>query len=182
MLTRRFVFAALSVLLVALPAAANPSRECRPRRINSVTIHSEGTGTLIAVTFAGRRHPRLLRSSDPIDAYAVADVDNDGDLDILATSNRHGLLLWRNAGRGRFVFASPSRVHLTHPRAPEIRHRPRLEDGPIAADDRYEAAMPRAPGGHWSNRAAAVVFLSDPFTPPAPTVHRPGRAPPTASA
>jgi hypothetical protein len=42
----------------------------------------------------------------PIDALTVADVDNDGDLDIHASARDGQLVLWRNAGNGQFRLAT----------------------------------------------------------------------------
>jgi hypothetical protein len=58
----------------------------------------------------------------PIDALAVADVDNDGDLDILASVRNGQLVMWRDAGNGTTVSrprpstassAAPSRASAT---------------------------------------------------------------------
>src|SRR5262249_62396616 len=126
------------LLLVALPVTVEAAhhrehrehRKHQPRRIDRVTLTPDGQGSVISVTFVGRDHPRLLRSTDPIAAYTVADVDNDGDLDILATSDRSGLLLWRNAGRGRFVLASPATRRSASQPAPGVRHFTTAVDGP----------------------------------------------------
>jgi hypothetical protein len=158
-------------------------RKHQARRIDRVTLSPDGQGTVIAVTFAGHDdQPRLLRSIDPIATYAVADVDNDGDLDILAASERSGLLLWRNAGRGRFVLASlTSRRSATQP-APDVRHLSRADEGLVAADERYDAAMPRAPSRQGSDPIATIPPAPSPVVPHPPTVPRSGRAPPRPSA
>jgi hypothetical protein len=74
-------------------------------RIDRVRIADQTDGSLVSVELHGRPRPRLLRSVERLVAIVIADVDADGDLDILASTIRHGLLLWRNAGRGHFVLA-----------------------------------------------------------------------------
>jgi VCBS repeat protein len=142
------IAAALVVVGASRPAEAAPLRR-HHRPISHVTLTPDGTGTLIRITYAGRARPhtRILGSHDPIDALAVADVDNDGDLDILAAQQGGDLVLWRNAGRGRFIFAAaaPARRALTR-REPAWRA---VLDGnePVqSGDERYSAAMPRASG------------------------------------
>ena len=149
MVSRRLllaIVAALVVLGASRPAEAVPLRR-HHRPISHITLTPEGTGTLIRITYAGRARPhtRILRSHDPIDALAIADVDNDGDMDILAAREGGGLVLWRNAGRGRFVFAAvPARQGLTRR---ETAWRPVLDASePMqSGDERYSAAMARAP-------------------------------------
>jgi hypothetical protein len=146
---RRVLFAALAALcavLAASPAAAAPIRR-HAVPISAITLTPEGAGTLIQITYRGatRPHTRILRSYEAIDALAVADVDNDGDLDILAARQGGGLVLWRNAGRGRFIVAVPPyRRRLTRG---EAAMRGVLETGePMqSGDERCSAALPRAP-------------------------------------
>jgi hypothetical protein len=141
------IVAAMVVVGASRPAEAVPLRR-HSRPISHITLTPEGTGTLIRITYAGRARPhtRILRSRDPIDSLAIADVDNDGDLDILGARESGGLVLWRNAGRGRFVLAAaPDRHGLTRR---ETAWRPVLEStAPIqSGDERCSAAMARAPG------------------------------------
>jgi hypothetical protein len=175
----------LSCVLAALAGAAEAGahRAHHGRRINSITLTPDGNGSLIAVMFIGRSHPKLLRSADRIATYAVADVDNDGDLDIVATSSGTSLLLWRNAGRGRFVFAAISRgrIPASTPRL-GTRRLVHADDGWVASEDRYDAAMPRAPGPHALVPVTAVFNRSNSFAPPTPLVPRSGRAPPARTA
>jgi len=135
----------LLVLAIAIPgvAAAHSRHE---RRIHSVTLKPDGAGTLISIRFVDRMRPRLLRLTERVDAFVVRDVDNDGDLDILAASTTRGLLLWRNAGRGHFVLAAGPSERPARPPQRTIRHRASEKDGPAASDDRYDATAPRGPG------------------------------------
>jgi FG-GAP-like repeat len=178
--SRRFLFALLGIVLaVAANAEAARRAHHRPRHIDSITLTPDGRGSLISITFAGKEHPRLLRSTDPIAAFALADVDNDGDLDIVATTDRTGLVVWRNTGRGRFVFALPSGIRPPGRPPLGMRHLPRIGDGPVVFDDRYDAAMPRAPGEHGPQPAAVLQSSAPPFARSTPTVRQSGRAPPS---
>src|SRR5262245_25333218 len=85
----RTTLGAFLVLWTAGLAAAAPHRHqhaSRPERaIKSVTVEHDGLGTLIAIIFNGSKHrTRFLHAHEPIDRVAVRDVDNDGDLDIVA--------------------------------------------------------------------------------------------------
>jgi hypothetical protein len=167
-----------------LVGAASPARAAhRHPPIKSITLTPDGSGTLIRITYAGRLRPitRILRSRDPIDALAVADVDNDGDLDILAAAHKGGLRLWRNAGRGRYELAGIPIAATSNRTGRGVRGgRTVLEDHPVqAGDERYDAAMPRAP-----------ALASDPCRLPPPAARErsfgailpsfsPGRAPPS---
>jgi hypothetical protein len=178
--------AALLLTAAARPADAAPGRRHHHRRISAITLTPEGTGTLIRIVFAGRARPliRILRSLDPIDTLAIADVDNDGDLDILAAPKAGGLLLWRNAGRGRYVFACaipPPRRTLT--RAATALHSAIATNAPEqTGDERAGAAVAR-------QRDTAAALLEIPHVIRASSlllsrfsVASRGRAPPPARA
>ena len=179
--SRQLLLGLLGLLAVVLPATAEAARHhgFRHRHITSITVIADGEGSLLAVRFAGHPRARLIRSTDPIASYTVADIDNDGNLDILAASDRSGLLVWHNAGRGRFVLAAISPRQLTHRPAPAARRVAHVDDGPLAADERYDAAMPRAPTHSGSDPAAAVQSAASPFAPSTSRLPRPGRAPPS---
>lgn len=49
------------------------------------------------------RHSQRLQASDRIIRVAIADIDRDGDPDLVASTSRLGLRIWINNGRGRFV-------------------------------------------------------------------------------
>jgi hypothetical protein len=183
---RRFLLSFVGALLlvgIAGPADAAPRRR-HDRPIRAITLTPEGSGTLIRITYAGRAHAhvRLLRSCYPIDALAVADVDNDGDLDILAAKEGGGLVLWRNAGRGRFVFATAPVQHMLSRRETAFRrviitHAPDpsgdLRDG-IAVARAPDAAAGLVEVPHVA-RASSLVLCTF-------SVASRGRAPPPARA
>jgi hypothetical protein len=98
-----FVFFALFIIPCA--AAADTPAVPRDSRIDGVRIVDQADGSVVSVKLRGRLRPRLLRSVERLVSIVIADVDADGDLDILASTIREGLLLWRNGGRGHFVLA-----------------------------------------------------------------------------
>src|SRR5262245_47014548 len=109
-MVRRAVLPALAILLLISSVArvSAAARAPHARRLPRVTVSSEGAGTLIAVTYGSgpRAYVRLLHVREAIDRVALADVDNDGRLDVIAAPRSGALLLWRNAGHGRFSRAA----------------------------------------------------------------------------
>jgi hypothetical protein len=141
------LLAALAVLGASHPTEAAPGRR-HHRPISAITLTPEGSGTLIRITYGGRAHPciRILRSHEPLDAVAVTDIDADGDQDIVAVRESGALVLWRHAGRGRFIVvaAAPDRRPLTSRHL--AFHRVHDTTAPIqSSDERHSPAMARAP-------------------------------------
>lgn len=165
----------LAAMAVPDVAAAHSHHE---RRIHSVTLSPDGGGTLIAIRFVDRARPRLLHLAEPVDALAVRDVDNDGDLDILTASNTRGLVLWRNAGRGHFELAGRPSKRPPRPPLRTVRHRTAVNDGPAASDDRCGAAAPRGPCAIPPAPASHVAFHPTIFRSALVLHPRYGRAPP----
>ena len=58
--------------------------------------------TELAVRLSNGRLQRL-EADDLILRFVVADVDRDGDPDVVATTGRSGLRIWINGGSGRFA-------------------------------------------------------------------------------
>ena len=180
---RRALLVALTAWVAGVTAAS--AAPCgfhahQSRRLSTITFSPFGSGTAIRITYAGRVRPlvRVIESADPIDALMVADVDNDGDLDILASARDGQLMLWRNAGNGQFRLATAPLHRLVS--APDARiGRCHHGDAPIqAGDDRYDAAMPRAPAVTAADPVPAP-FAVNFVCVPVPARQRPsGRAPP----
>jgi len=178
---RRALLLALTAWVAGVTAAsaAPLGFHAHQTRLSAITFSPLGSGSAIRITYAGRMRPlvRVIESADPIDALMVADVDNDGDLDILASA-RDGLVLWRNAGNGQFRLATAPLHRLVS--APDARiGRCHHGDAPIqAGDDRYDAAMPRAPAVTAVDPVPAR-FVVNFVCVPVPARQRPsGRAPP----
>lgn len=181
---RRLLAPALTLLLfaVAVQPASAAGRRCHASRHARETVSARSFGSVIAVTFkrGASQRTHFLRTPALIDRVAVRDVDNDGDLDVLAAPRDGSLLLWRNAGHGRFLLATPphdSRLAANTPRVERIHHR---DDGWQWGAERYDAAMPRAPAVATMARVAIVRLPH--FVPAGPASQRSssGRAPPLA--
>jgi hypothetical protein len=168
-------------VLLALPrAAAADTSGAFDARIDGVRVADEADGSVVAVKLSAHHRLRLLHSVERLVRIATADVDADGDLDILASTIRERLLLWRNAGRGRFILA----------RLPKARDAlggaaPRASGGvPVPAQDEPGEGNvePGLPGGA-SAREPLVLrsfVLSESFSPLAQHRVAPtGRAPPS---
>lgn len=76
----------------------------------------------LAVRFSTTRRLQQLESGERIVAVVAADLDRDGDLDLVASTNRPALHVWINIGRG--VFAARAH-HLGLRRGRLTRHPPR---------------------------------------------------------
>jgi len=101
----------LRLLVVAVATIA-----CMPATLaaQSVRADFDGDGVQDDATFSagvggvivhiGRAHALLpLHAAEAVVAMATADIDRDGDLDLIVRLSRSGIHLWRNADAGRFV-------------------------------------------------------------------------------
>jgi hypothetical protein len=129
-----------------------------------------------------RRQLRLLQTHHRFAHVAVRDVDNDGDLDILAAPrDGGGVVLWRNAGHGRFKLAVvPPTRHGVHRQRSRFVRVQRSEDGWQCGDERYDAAMPRAPAAAAASSSTILGLPPAAFVPPSFVPRSSGRAPPLA--
>lgn len=171
------IFALLAVLWAA-SAEASPAP--LDTRIDAVRIADRADGSIVSVKLRGRTRPRLLRSVERLAAIAIADVDADGDLDILAATIRQGLLVWRNAGRGHFVLARlpKARDALGHAARPRASHDKRASANVEPGEGGADSAIPHIePGRDPLVLRSFVLFES--FSPLAQYRVAPtGRAPP----
>jgi len=177
MATRRAVlglFACVFFAGAAVPAAAAPRAHGVPR----VTLSAEGAGTLISLRY-GASHIHVVHAAVALERVAVADIDSDGDVDIVAAPRDGDLLVWHNAGRGRFARAVlPHGVRRLAARGPSIGRLEKTDDGWQLGDDRYDAAMPRAPDVVVDVHVVAVRITSPVYVRPASFRRSCGRAPP----
>ena len=63
--------------------------------------------TELAVRLSKGLAPQRLKADDLILKFVVADVDRDGDSDVVASTGRSGLQIWINRGSGRFAALVP---------------------------------------------------------------------------
>jgi len=137
----------LSLLAGARPATAESARAPLDPRIHSIGLADRPDGSVVSVELQGSTRLRLLRSVEHLAAIVLADVDADGDLDILASTIRQGLLLWRNAGHGHFVLARLPKARDALGAAPRVSRGTQagLDDEP--GEGSADSAIPRAERG-----------------------------------
>jgi hypothetical protein len=136
-----------ALLAVARAAAAEAPSAALDSRIDAVRVADQPDGSVVAVKLHGRTRLRLLRSVEHLAAIVIADVDADGDLDILASTIRQGLLLWRNAGRGHFVLARLPKARDALGGVPRASHGTHASRDDQPGEGSADSATPRAARG-----------------------------------
>jgi len=174
----------VSILVVALlgvapGAAAEAATAPLDTRIDTVRFANQADGSVVSVKLRGRPRPRILRSVERLVAIVIADVDADGDLDILAATIRQTLVLWRNAGRGHFVLTRLPKARNALGRVPRVSRDRRVSAHDQPGESSADSAIPRT--GHGGDPLVLRSFvLSESFSPLAEYRAAPtGRAPPT---
>jgi hypothetical protein len=166
------------LLATARPAAAEVSRTPLDTRIDAVRVADQADGSIVSIKLRGRTRPRIVRSVERLVAIAIADVDADGELDILAATIRHTLVLWRNAGRGHFVLARLPKARDALARVPRV-----SRDKHASAHDEPGEGSPDTAISHIETDGDPLVLrslvLSESFSPVAQyRAAATGRAPP----
>jgi len=92
-----------SALLVPVAARADSVRTDFDGDGVRDRIEVSAPATELAVRLSNGRTLQRLQADDLILRFVVADVDRDGDSDVVATTGRSGLRIWINRGRGRFA-------------------------------------------------------------------------------
>jgi hypothetical protein len=144
-----------------------------------IGAHSAG----LTVHTSNSAHPQQLSSPERIVRFGAADIDRDGDPDLVASTTRLNLSIWINNGHGRF-FAHTVRGPLR--RSPGVRsslrtNRSRCDDDDVvdygAAWIRMRDSVrdPLRSGGrvrHASRAPAAALRVTQcgPRAPPTPLV------------
>jgi hypothetical protein len=105
-------FGALLALVCLLPAPA--------RGAVLADFNNDGIADRVQISSSSDRRlvvrvsgsvPQVLRLRDRLIAIVAVDIDHDGNLDLGALSERHGLLIWLNGGgHGRFKALKKKRV------------------------------------------------------------------------
>ena len=186
MATRRAALALLAILVIAgaaVPAVAAPHVPRAPRAhgVPRISFSAEGRGSVIVLHFGtdSAAHLHFLHAGEPLEHVALADLDTDGYVDVLAAPRDGALIIWHNTGHGRFA-----RVALPHGsqrivvRGPRIAHVEKMDDGWQWGDDRHDAALPRAPDVIGGVPIAPVRVTTPLYIRPASFRRFSGRAPP----
>jgi hypothetical protein len=177
MALRTAVRALLAIIVLAggaVPAAAAPWGHGVPR----VTITAEGPGTLIALRY-GAAHVHFVHTREALERVALADIDRDGHVDIVAAPRDGALMVWRNAGHGRFArIMLPRSTHRVVAREPRMTRLDKTDDGWQWGDERHDAALTRAPDVIGDVPVAAVRVTTPVYVRPVSFRRFSGRAPP----
>lgn len=103
----------LAVLGFGNPVTAHAASAARAAAASAVQVSAEGTRTRIHIHLDSGSD-RVVWSKDPVTASALKDIDNDGDLDLVVSTPRQALVVWRNTDRGFVKIHAgrgPRRVH-----------------------------------------------------------------------
>jgi hypothetical protein len=181
---RRLVLLVLTSLLIfsSVTSALAAGRRTRVRHISRVSVQAEGRGSVIAVTYASgpRQHVRFLHSNSVIDRVVLSRAGKNGQQDILAALHDGDVQIWRNEGLGRFSLAMlPREIRPVPERGPRLTLLTQADDAWQWGDERYDAAMPRAPAAAAARAVAAVSLPLRVSIARISTRSSSGRAPPT---
>ena len=155
--------------------AADLNGDGRPDHIK--VVESDGRHTL-ALHFAGGSRIWLTTPSR-VSQLVAGDVDRDGDIDLLATTERAELIAWINHGRGRFALAPrPAGTNSLLPSASSVnRTSPEQNIDPGLTSDATVAIKSSIPMPG-VERSASQYFEPAPLTRQSPPVSP--RGPPQA--
>jgi hypothetical protein len=182
----RILGAALAVVcLHSFPARASVIADFNGDGVLDQVVAARSPISGLIVSISGSSTPLVLKLSEPPLSFVAADVDRDGDVDLIL-SKRHGLLVWLNRGRGRFT------VSHRHSLPRSLQQQPRLQILPADALQDSEALGqtndPACIGsGHTGEKVLCLHLKhSPPFSEPTLATDRAdsceSRAPPSIAA
>jgi hypothetical protein len=183
--TGHILGAALAMVsLQALPARASVVADFNGDGVLDQVVAARPPISGLIVSMSGSSAPLVLKLSEPPLSFVAADVDRDGDVDLIL-SKRHGLLVWLNRGHGRFAVSHRRSLprSLQQPR-PRIVPTDALQDSELISQTNDPACFG---SGHTSEK---VLCLHGNHSPPfsEPTLasdradSRGPRAPPSVAA
>jgi hypothetical protein len=144
-------------------------------------IDIPSTGTEVIVRLSGTSGLQRLAADDLIVCVVVADIDRDGDPDLVAATHRSGLQIWINTRRGRLTHASAARPlqRGTSAMVGQVLRRS-LDDSTCNDQTRemVDACGPRGQPTVSSRRVAAPSLTCETHFEPSPQI---ARGPPSAS-
>ena len=122
----------------------------------------------LSVRLSNTPQPQRLQLRRPVVRFTTADVDADGDRDIVATTADPGLDIFLNLGRGRFrvIHAAPVRQWQSGPRIGAASTSPESDnasDGPAGSATLRPAAV-RGPSPAVPVRHVVTTFAARPVS------------------
>lgn len=164
---RRYAVAAVcSLFALTIPAAAG----AEPLRtdLDGDGLHDRielgRHPGLLAVRLSGTRHWLHLSTNDLIVRFVVADIDRDGDPDVVAETQHSGLHFWINKGHGRFASRSLKvghraiRAHHVKPAVRSVQEL-RVADSALNDPNRLLAVLP-SPFVDWMVAAGPIALAA----------------------
>jgi len=80
---------------------------------DTVTVINDGRSSQVRVWLSHLARFRVLRIPDQVVAVEAADINEDGRVDVRASTRRKGVFVWVNQGRGHLRRVKPSAPILT---------------------------------------------------------------------
>jgi hypothetical protein len=180
--TLRPTLCGMTVLMVALLCGGLAPRDGAPGRPVAAVVAADLEAVRAVVLPAGFAAAVDRATSARFVRVVADDVDQDGDLDVVASVGSLDLMVWQNDGAGHFT-RLPSSHRLTfqtQPPAPAVDGDSIVSNEWIQNDDRGGGLVaPLRPIVDAAPRAAPVASI-DPVSPPSGPRPRSPRAPPPA--
>jgi hypothetical protein len=185
----RALSAAVTLCLLASPADAAVEADFNGDGLVDRVVLPRPPDTNIVVRLSNAA-PQVLKFYDRIIAIVATDINHDGEIDLSALSERHGVFVWLNKGKTSHGRLKALKRKHHHPGGYSLSTRGPLAsapgssaDGPAAyssQDDRDAEHDDRASGDHDRRPSTELPALIIPRLTDARNVASPSRAPPSA--
>jgi hypothetical protein len=185
----RTLSAAVALCLLASPADAAVEADFNGDGLVDRIVLPRPPDTNIVVRFSNAA-PQILKLHDRIISIVATDINHDGEIDLSALSERHGVFVWLNKGKRSHGHLKAVKRKHHHPGGFSLSTRGPLAsapgssaDGPAAnssQDDRDADHDDRATDDHDPRPSTELPSLTIPRLTDARGLASPSRAPPSA--